>query len=167
MQNLNTLIQRLIAGQVEFVLVGGFAAVAYGAGRTTYDVDVCFRFSPQNLERLQKALADLHPVHRMTPQKLPFVLTPELVASLKNLYLATDLGVLDCLGEVLGVGSYEDVQKQSVAIEIPGGKCRVLDIPALIIAKKAMGRPHDLLTITQLQAILEARGGAATASPPG
>jgi hypothetical protein len=152
-----TILERLASARIEFVIVGGYAAVVHGVSFVTRDTDICLRFSPQNLERLQQVLADTHPVHRMTPQKLPFILTPDLAASLKNLYLETDLGVLDCLGEVLGVGDFEAAQKQSVAIEIPGGKCLVLDIPALIRAKQAMGRPHDLLTVTQLQAILEVR----------
>ena len=64
MQNLAELTRRLIAGQVEFVLVGGFAAIAHGVMRSTRDVDICCRFSEANLMRIQKALADIHPVHR-------------------------------------------------------------------------------------------------------
>jgi hypothetical protein len=155
MPNLNALLRKLIDGQVEFVLAGGFAANVHGASFLTRDVDVCLRFSPENLERLRKALEDLHPVHRITPQKLPLNLTPELIASLKNLYLETDLGALDCLGEVLGLGDFDAVKNQSVEIEMEGGKFLVLDIPALIRAKNAMGRPHDKLTVLQLRAILE------------
>lgn len=55
------------------------------------------------------------------------------------------------------MGDFEAVKAQSVEIEIPAGKLRVLDIPALIQAKLAMGRPHDLLTVTQLRAVQEAR----------
>jgi hypothetical protein len=90
MQNLAELTKRLIEGKVEFILVGGFAAIAHGVLRSTRDVDVCCRFSEENLMRVQKALADLHPVHR--PQTdLPLELTPASCASLKNLYLKTDL----------------------------------------------------------------------------
>src|SRR4051812_28549747 len=109
MANLNDLLQRLHAGQVEFVLVGGLAAVVYGVSLVTRDVDVCCRFSPENLSRLQNTLSDLNPVHRMTPQRLRLGLPPEAPGSLKNLYLSTDLGVLDCLSEVLGVGNYDEV----------------------------------------------------------
>jgi hypothetical protein len=37
-------------------------------------------------------------VHRQTPQKLPFVLDGRLARDLKNIYLRTDLGVIDCGG---------------------------------------------------------------------
>jgi hypothetical protein len=102
--------------------------------------------------RIQRALAGLHPVHRSRPD-LPLSLTPEQCASLKNLYLKTDLGIIDCLGEVLGVGSFDDVATHSVEVELPAGKCRVLDIDTLIQAKEAMNRDHDRITVKQLQEI--------------
>jgi hypothetical protein len=162
MQNLNALIQRLRDAGVEFVLVGGFASVTHGVSLITRDVDVCMKFSPENLTRLCQAVADLHPMHRMTPQKLPFFLTPELCRTLKNLYLQTDLGIIDCLGEVLGVGDFEAVKAGSIELTSPGGKWLVLDIPALIKAKEAMGRPHDNLTVIQLKAIQERQAGKKT-----
>src|SRR5277367_354117 len=142
MQNLSELMRRLVSSQVEFVLVGGFAAVAHGVTLVTRDVDICCRFSESNLMRIQAAFADLHTVHRSRPD-LPLQLTPEQCSMLKNLYLKTDLGIVDCLGEVLGVGNFDDVLKNSVEVELPYGKCRILDIDALIRAKEAMNRDHD------------------------
>lgn len=152
MNNLCELLRRLIAGNVEFVLVGGFAAVAHGVTMVTRDVDVCCRFSEDNLMRIQKALADVHPVHRSRPD-MPLQLTTEQCASLKNLYLKTDLGVVDCLGEVLGVGGFDQVAKNVIEVETPSGKCRVLDLDTLIIAKEAVGRDHDLVTVKHLKEI--------------
>jgi hypothetical protein len=152
MQNLSELTRRLIASHVEFVLVGGFAAVAHGVTLVTRDVDICCRFSDTNLMRIQQAFADLHPVHRSKPD-LALQLTPEQCAGLKNLYLKTDLGIVDCLGEVLGVGHFEEVWKNSVEVELPYGNCRILDIEALIRAKEAMNRDHDKITVKFLNEI--------------
>ena len=157
MQNLSELLRRLIASEVEFVLVGGFAAVAHGVTLVTRDVDVCCRFTEANLMRIQSAFSDLHPVHRTRPD-LPLQLTAEQCASLKNLYLRTDLGVTDCRGEVLGVGDFEQVARHAVELELPSGKCRVLDIDALIRAKIAMGRDHDLITVKHLKEIQKLQG---------
>ncbi len=152
MQNLSELTRRLIFSEAEFVLVGGFAAVAHGVTLVTRDVDICCRFSEANLMRIQKAFADLHPVHRSRPD-LPLQLTSEQCAGLKNLYLKTDLGIVDCLGEILGVGSFEEVLKQSVEVELPFGACRIIDIDALIRAKEAMNRDHDIITVKHLKEI--------------
>jgi hypothetical protein len=158
MSQLNKLVERLIAARVEFVLVGGFAAVAHGVTLVTQDIDVCCPFAPANLRRIESAVTDLHPVHRMTPQKLPFVLTEELCGSLKNVYLDTDFGPLDCLSEVLGIGSFDEVKKRSIELSLPIGICPVLNIDALIAAKAAMNRTRDRMAISQLKAIKERQG---------
>jgi hypothetical protein len=151
-QNLSELTRRLVEGRVEFVLIGGFAAVAHGATLVTRDVDVCCRFSEANLRRIQHALGDLHPVHRSRPD-LPLDLTEEQCSGLKNLYLKTDLGGLDCLSEVLGIGDFDAVLKHSLEVELPFGHCRILDLDGLIRAKDAMNRDHDRITIRQLREI--------------
>lgn len=155
MPDLESLLERLVRNRVAFVVVGGFAAVAHGVSLLTEDVDVCCRFTPANLLKLQAALGDLHPVHRMTPARLPLALTPQSCVGLKNLHLDTDYGQLDCLGEVKGIGDYNKVAQHSVLIDLPFGSCRVLGIDALIRSKEAMDRPRDRAAIVQLRAIEE------------
>ena len=153
MPDFESLLTRLVEHRVDFVIVGGFAAVAHGSSLLTQDVDICCRFSTDNLMRLQDALADLHPVHRMTSKRLPLRLTPQTCEGMKNLYLDTDLGQLDCLGTITGLGDFEQAKAHSVEISLPVGPCRVLSLDALIAAKAAMGRPRDLEVVTQLKAI--------------
>lgn len=152
------IIDRLIREKVDFVLVGGLAAVAHGSSMTTQDIDVCCDFSTTNLLRLQSALAATHPVHRMTPRRVPLKLTEKNCGGLKNLYLDTDIGQLDCLGSILGIGDYQAVERCSETIELDGLPCRILRIDALVAAKKALGRPKDLQTIQQLEVIQRERG---------
>lgn len=161
MQHLNQLLERLIRAEVECVLIGGFAAIAHGSSLQTRDVDVCIHLTEANLMRIQSAFADLHPVHRARPD-IPLDLTPELCSRLKNLYLKTDLGIVDCLGDVLGVGNYTEAFRHSVVLELPIGPCRLLSLDALIRAKEAAGRPHDLLTVQQLKAVKSQTGGIPT-----
>ena len=158
MRDLNSLLERLVRHQVDFVVVGGYAAVAHGSTLVTMDVDICCDFSAGNILRLQDAVRDLHPVHRMTPKRLPLALTARSCEGLKNLYLDTDDGQLDCLGAVMGIGDFSEVKRRSVEIELPFGRCRILTLDALIEAKKAMGRPRDEETVLQLTAIAERQG---------
>ncbi len=159
MHRLSSLVERLVRGGVDFVLIGGYAAVVHGASFVTRDVDICVDLSSGNLRRLRAALEGLHPRHRMTPAKLAFEINGVADAGLKNLYLETDLGILDCLGEVLGLGGFDQIKALSVAIDFPFGRCHVLTLDGLIKAKEAMGRPHDKLTVAQLKAIRERRQG--------
>jgi hypothetical protein len=155
MEKLTEILRRLHEGKVEFSLIGGFASRHYGVTLVTEDVDICARFGPENLRRIEAAFKDFHPRHRLTANKLPLELTDELCRSLKNMYLTTDLGILDCLGEVAGVGDFDAVLRQSELKDFPFGRCYVLKIDALMLAKQAVGRPHDLITVAQLKAIKE------------
>jgi hypothetical protein len=154
-QDDKALLARLHQEGVEFVLIGGVCGVMHGSGLLTVDLDVCCRFSPVNLRRLESALRDLHPWHRLTPNKLPFVLTDELCSSLKHLYLQTALGKLDCLSEVTGVGDYEAALKRSVVFEMSFGPIRMFNLETLIISKEAAGREKDKYALPVLRALAE------------
>ena len=155
MDQLTDILRRLHDAKVEFSLIGGLASRHYGVTLVTEDVDICARFTPDNLRRIESAFKDFHPRHRLTANKLPLELTDELCRSLKNIYLTTDLGILDCLSQVAGIGDFNAVLRQSELKEFPFGCCYMLKIDALIQAKQAVGRPHDLVTVGQLQAIKE------------
>lgn len=148
-----TLFEMLAKTKVDFVIIGGFAGIIHGCSLSTQDIDVCCDFSPENLLKLQEAVADLNPVHRMTPKKLKLELTPEKCKNLKNLYLDTDLGQLDCISYVTGVGDFKKVKQSSRTIIVDNVEYLVLDIDALIDSKKALNREKDRITINQLKSI--------------
>jgi hypothetical protein len=155
MEQLIEILRRLHDAKVEFSLISGLASRHYGVTLVTDDVDICARFTPENLRRIETAFKDFHPRHRLTTNKLPLELTDELCGRLKNMYLNTDLGILDCLGEVAGVGDFDAVLRQSQLTDFPFGRCYVLKIEALMQAKQAVARPHDLMAVAQLKAIKE------------
>lgn len=147
----------LVNAKVEFVIVGGFAAAVHGCELITQDIDICCDFQPDNLLRLQSAIADLNPVHRMTVNRLPLELTAETAINFSNLYLDTDAGQLDCISDVKGVGNFEQVKQKSETIKIQGQDLRVLDADTLIESKKAMGRPRDREAVKHLELIRKMR----------
>ncbi len=153
MSNFFELIERLFKADVDFVIIGGFAGIVYGCTYVTQDIDVCCDFSAANLLRLQKAITDLQPVHRMTPKRPKLELTEENCSQYKNLYLDTDIGQLDCISFIDSVGGYEKVKQNSNLIEVDDMQFRVLNLDALIETKKAMNRPRDKETVLQLEAI--------------
>ncbi len=159
MADLSGILARLLSAEVDFVVVGGFAAVAHGSPLLTMDLDICCDMAAENLLKLGAALTDLHPVHRMTPRRLPLVLNADTCRrGFKNLYLDTDWGQLDCLGTIAGLGDYQAVKEQSELLELGSGLCRVLSLDGLIKAKEAMGRPRDEECVRQLKAIRERVG---------
>jgi hypothetical protein len=155
LQNDQALLTRLKDAGLQFVVVGGVSVVFHGAPVATFDLDICCPFGEENVRRIESAIRDLHPVHRMTPNKVPLETTRNQFANFRNLYLQTDLGKLDCLGEIAGVGDFEATLKQSVAANFSYGQFRMLNIDALIASKTALGREKDLEAVRLLRAIRE------------
>jgi hypothetical protein len=153
MTSLERITDRLARAKVDFILCGGLAALLHGSSLLTRDVDVVCPMDSENLERIFEALAELNPCHRMTPQRLPFTLDQARAGGLKNLYLATDWGQLDCLGEIKGLGSFQDCLPLSQSLRISGLEIRTLTLDALITSKQAMGRPRDLHAVLELEAL--------------
>lgn len=154
MKNLNNLLKVLLENKIDFVLIGGFAGVVHGSTQVTRDIDICALVTPAEIEKLRLALKDLHPKHRMNPNFQPSFLTdPKDTSNLRNIYLETDLGVLDIISEVTAIGNFEQVKKNSVTIDVFGQKCRVISMDALIRAKEKMGRPKDRLVVAELRAL--------------
>ena len=151
------LLERLVNAGVDFVIIGSFAGVVHGCTYVTQDVDICCDFEPATLLALQKAISDLHPVHRLTEGRKKLELTEQTCGQFKNLYLDTDIGQLDCFSFLDGLGDYSEVRRESELIEVEEIKMRVLNVDALIKTKKSMNRLRDKEAILQLEAIKKLR----------
>ena len=149
------LMVRLAAQGLGFVVIGGVCAIYYGSRVNTFDLDICCELNVSNLQKIHAALKDLHPRHRLTANKLPLEINEELASRLKNLYLNTDLGKLDCLSMVAGVGGYKEVLRNSQVSSFSYGEFRFLTIEALIRAKEAVGREKDQMAVKHLRCIAE------------
>ncbi len=143
----------LTEADVQFVIVGGAAATAHGSTQLTQDLDVVYARAAENVARLVGALSPYHPYLRGAPPGLPFRFDEATVFAGLNFTLTTDLGDIDVLGEIAGVGTFADLQKRSIELQLFGLSCRCIDLDTLIDAKRAAGRPKDLQTLAELEAI--------------
>ena len=143
--------------KVDCVIVGGVAAAIHGSSILTNDLDACYARDPENLKRLAEALQRVHARLRNVPEGLPFILDAETLRRGLNFTFTTDIGDLDLLGEVRGLGSYADVVADSIKVDLFGYSFAVIDIGKLIVAKRAAGRPKDLIALPELEAIQEAQ----------
>jgi len=138
-------IQLLAEHEVEFILIGGVAISAHGSSYVTFDLDICYSRTKDNLRRIVAALRPYHPRLRDVPEGLPFVWDETTLRQGTNFTLSTDLGDIDLLGEVKGVGTYDNALASSLVIPLYGNDVKVLSLEALIASKRAAGRPKDLL----------------------
>jgi hypothetical protein len=155
MEEISQQLELLARYRVECVIVGGVAAALYGSSIPTYDVDVCYARDKDNLDRLAQALIAVHASLRGAPTGLPFMLDAETLRRGLNFTFDTDLGPLDLLGEVSGVGGFAEAREGASIYELFGHPYPVLAIDKLIAAKRAAGRKKDLDIIPELEAIRE------------
>ena len=145
---------------VECVIVGGLAATVHGATRLTQDVDFVYSRRRENIERLVTALSPHAPYLRGAPPGLPFAWNETTIERGINFTLTTTIGDIDLLGEIVGGGDYEALVAHTDMVEIFSCHCRCLNLPGLIRAKRAAGRPKDLEVLAELEALLEERSRA-------
>ncbi len=143
---------------VEFIVVGGQAEALMGGARVTYDVDLCYRRTAENLERLAAALGTLNLTLRGAPPDLKFRLDAQALAlGLNYTFLVDDEYPLDLLGYLEPVGAYEDLLPRAETLSIGGHSIRVIGLDDLIRIKQFLGRPKDRESLLQLQAIKRLR----------
>lgn len=156
MQDLNKLLKTLLENKIDFVLIGGFAAVVHGSTLVTQDIDICMSISDDSIEKLRVALKEINPWHRMNRKnKLSFLEHPKSTDSLNNIYLQTDLGILDILSETRPAGDFREIKMKSIEIPLYGYKCRVISIDDLIKVKESMNRPKDIQAVLELKKVRE------------
>lgn len=154
MTDFPALLSKLTEYGVEFIVVGGAAANAHGVARLTFDLDIVYGRTPENICRLVSAILPMKPYLRGAPPGLPFRLDERTVASGLNFTLITNLGELDLLGEITGGGGYDMLLPHAVQLDIFGVRCECLGIEKLIEVKNAAGRPKDFESMAELKALL-------------
>ena len=141
--------------KVEYIVVGGVAAVIQGAPITTFDLDTLVRVEDGNAERLLKALSELEACYR--ERQTPLKPTKEDVMAGGHMLLMTRAGPLDVLGFIGNGRRYEDLISVSSEIGMTVGTLRVLDLEELIRQKKILDRPKDRAVADLLEEALRSR----------
>ena len=160
------MVRRLVAADVRFVVIGGVAATAHGSPRITEDLDICYDPTDDNRRRLAATLASWNAYLRGVEPDLPFTMDERALRTSPVMTLATDRGSIDVMDQVLGVGDFTAVWRQSEEVEAGGVRFRVLSLAALVRAKRATGRRKDRDQLPGLEALLELvkkRGGSSSA----
>ena len=152
-QQLKALIDALADARVRFVIIGGVAINLRGYARATEDFDVSYARDRENIAALVKALEPFKPRLRGSDPSLPFFFDVTTVRQGCNFTLDTDAGPIDLLGEVTGLGAYDKVEAVADVMTLFGRDVLVLTVDGLLTAKRAAGRPKDLLDLGFIAAL--------------
>jgi len=145
------LLQRLVDGGVDFVVIGGVAVIAQASPRITKDLDICYSREASNLEALGAMLVGAEAKLRGVDEDLPFVADARTLLRTMILTLRTADGDIDLLVEPSGCPRYEILKARADRIEVEGLPVLIASIDDLIAMKRAAGRPQDLIDLEALE----------------
>jgi transcriptional regulator with XRE-family HTH domain len=148
------LLRALVYSGVDFVLVGGMAAIARGSSYPTYDLDIAYARDRDNLERLARALGSIGVTLRGAPADLPFIADARSLENGANFTFETEFGRFDLLGDIRET-SYEELRRDATRLFIKGFAILVASIDHLIEMKTAANRPKDRNAIEELIVIAD------------
>jgi predicted nucleotidyltransferase len=151
--NLIALLEGLLQEGVEFILVGGLAAVVQGAPVTTLDVDILHLRSPENVAKLYGFIKSAGAIQRRPDDKVIIPQEEDFLGDGHHLLL-TRLGPLDVLGAIEAGKTYQMLLAHCVEIEFRGHPLRVLDLETLIQLKRTSKDPKDLQRLSVLEETL-------------
>ncbi|MBT8468092.1 MAG: hypothetical protein HKN10_01885 [Myxococcales bacterium] len=158
-QQTERLLEVLADSGLDFVVIGGVAAIAHGATTATQDLDIAMQLDPGKVRQLLEALAPYQPVHFTRPD-LPLVAeNAESLAEFRLLLVETELGRLDILSEVEPFESVSNLPTVRLSL-LPERSFDVIDLDALIEVKARVGRGKDKILEEELRAVRTRRQNA-------
>jgi hypothetical protein len=147
--------------EVEYVLIGGLAAVLLGSPALTNDADIVPSRDDANLVRLADALRSLGARLRSAddPDGIDFDPHPALLRSMSMLNLTTRCGDLDLAFAPAALDDYEALARRAEIFDIAGVRVTVAALDDIIRSKEEAGRPKDHATLPVLRALREEIAG--------
>lgn len=144
--------------RVQWVLIGGLAAITHGSPLVTQDVDVCYARADDDLARLAAALTEVHAALRGAEPDLPFRIDARSLRAGDSFTFTTDVGWLDLIRTPAGTAGYDDLARTADVFDLFGQRVLVASVDDLIRMKRAAGRPKDLLALEELGALRDELG---------
>ncbi len=149
-----SILEALVRHRVNFIVVGGVAAVLEGAPVSTFDLDIVYNRTEENVEPLGKALHELGAIYRDPAGRRIEPDVPRL-ATMKRHLLHTNYRPLDVLCVIAPGWTYDDLIDRAHECEIDDLSVQVLDLQAVIESKEAASRDKDKAILPVLRETLK------------
>lgn len=147
----------LDAHDVRYLVIGGIAAVLFGAPFPTYDLDICPDERAEDAARLAAALTELE-AKEWDPHRDEYVervWDEHVLAGDRTWLLQTKYGRLDVHFKPLGTQGFRDLARRRTLLEVATRQVPVAAIEDLIRMKEAAGRERDQAQLPTLRKLLE------------
>lgn len=161
--DIDRLLATLHRHQVDFILVGGVAAISHGAVRPTVDLDCLARRSAENLDYLAAAMRELNARLRVEglsdedAAMLPTQLDRDTLGRMEISTWRTDAGDFDVLTDIPARDGhrlrYEDLVDRAAVLNVHGIAVQVAALEDVIASKEWADRPKDREALPELRAL--------------
>jgi hypothetical protein len=153
--NLVATLRRFTESSVQFIVVGGVAAVLHGAPVQTFDLDLVYSREPANIDRILSVLEDLEAVFRIQPERRLRPGGSHLAAG-RHLNLVTRFGPLDLLATIGQDAGFPELLPYSEEMDVgPGVRIRVLSLEMIVSTKEKVASEKDLAVLPILRRTLD------------
>ncbi len=139
----NDLLAEFVAGNVRFVVLGGYAVGHHGKPRATKDLDLLISGEDGNLAKAASALVRfgapgsvVNDVRNLQPSEIAYLGVPPVH--------------VDIMRRADGIDT-EEVLSRAVFVPVVGLQVPFISLGDLIANKRASGRPQDLADVAMLE----------------
>jgi hypothetical protein len=142
--------------KVDYVVIGGFAAVVRGSSLPTRDIDVIPSRERSNLDRLGRALTRMNAMIRVSGDPVSTKIDGGFLANMPHmLNLVTDFGEMDLTFAPAGnAGDFDGWSRGATSEEIEDGlMVLVASLDDIIDSKRAANRPKDQMALPYLESL--------------
>jgi hypothetical protein len=147
------ILEALVISGANFIVVGAYAAILQGSSVRTDDLDLCYERTPENYKKIARAIAPFNPRLRGLPDNLKPPFDEHTLSHGTNFTLLTDVVILDLLGELSGVGGYQQLSLNAKAMKFGDIPCRVASLDDVIRSKETADRPKDRAVLPEMRAL--------------
>jgi predicted nucleotidyltransferase len=153
--DIQKILQELVEGEVEFLVIGGVAVGYHGHIRATKDVDVVPAPDSDNLKRLAGVLRELDAqvegAEEFADGELPDPLDPASLELGGNWVLSTRLGRLDVMQWIGDAPLWAELGPHAIEDHVAGLSIKIVSFDDLVRLKEMAGRPEDLMDLQRLR----------------
>jgi hypothetical protein len=160
------IVRALARHEVDYILIGGFAAAAHGSPLQTNDVDIVPDSDAANLTRLSKALKSLQAKVRAGDESFPFDHDADSLAAAQIWNLTTKYGDLDITFTPSGTQGYADLKRDAIELTVRGSTVKLAALVDIVRSKEAAGRDKDRRALPILRELVDRQLRERAGRPP-
>lgn len=141
------LLIELVKGNVEFILVGGYAVIYYGYIRTTGDMDVWLKPDNENKKKVLEVFIRMgnNPYDIKQLSKMDFT-------GIVSFHIGTPPDRIDFMTKITGI-KFNEAYEHRKYLKLKGYEIPVLDLDDLVANKLLTGRAKDKADVEELKKI--------------